>query len=149
MEIDKILEDIRDLFKSQRFAVVATSNGGHPYTNIVSFSYSEDLKSILFVTKRNTRKFRNISSEPRTSVLVDNRKNSPSDLAEACFVTILGKSKEVQLDKDEKIKKFLNLHPYMSDFTNEPDCAIIELVVDRFLFVRNFQDVVEIEAEQM
>jgi nitroimidazol reductase NimA-like FMN-containing flavoprotein (pyridoxamine 5'-phosphate oxidase superfamily) len=148
MEIDNILEEIKDLYKSQRFAVVATSNKGHPYTNIVSFSYSEDLKSIYFVTKRNTNKYRNITNEPRTSFLVDNRKNSPLDLTEACFVTILGKSQEVQLDKGEKIKNFLELHPYLRDFTKDPDCALMELTVDRFMFVRNFQDVVEIEAGQ-
>ncbi len=148
MEIESILEQIKELFKTQRFAVVATSNNGHPYTNIVSFLFSEDLKSILFITNRNTRKYKNITSEPRTSVLVDNRKNSPRDLTDAYSVTILGKSKEVQLDKEAKLKRFLEAHPYMLNFTKNPDCALIEIVAERFLFVRNFQDVVEIEADR-
>ena len=148
MEIENILEEIKDLFKSQRFAVVATSNGGHPYTNIVSFSYTDDLKSILFVTKRNTRKYMNINIEPRTSVLVDNRKNSPRDINEACSVTILGNSREVQFDKEQKLKRFLELHPYMLNFTKDTNCALIEVIANRFIYVRNFQDVLEIEAEQ-
>jgi len=141
MEDEDLLGELRRLLNSQRFAVVATSHNGHPYTNLVSFALTDDLRSILFTTSRKTRKFRNIMEDPRTSVLVDNRENKPSDITDAQSVAAMGMSAEVIGAKQEKIALFLDRHPYMADFANNPDFALVEVHVEKFQFVRNFQDV--------
>ena len=52
-------ELIRQIVESQRFAVLATQFEGQPYSNLVAFAEAEDLRSLLFVTSRNTRKYSN------------------------------------------------------------------------------------------
>ena len=37
---------IRELFESQKLAVLGTQNEGQPYANLVAFAPSEDLKSL-------------------------------------------------------------------------------------------------------
>jgi general stress protein 26 len=134
-----IPEDLTELINKQRFCVLATADSGHPYANLVSFATTSDLKSILFATKRQTNKYRNISSESRTALLIDNRGNDPDDIKQAIIVTALGHSKEVNQGKDDKLKLFLDKHPYMKDFVEDPDCALMELDVSKYIFVKEFE----------
>jgi general stress protein 26 len=147
MKDNQLLRDIKDLLNIQRFCVVATTFEGHPYMNLVSYANTDDLHTILFATLRNTRKYKNIILDPRTSILVDNRKNSPNDLKEAVTVTALGKSKEVDFDKEKKIGAYLNRHPYMREFISNPNCALIEVNVEKYIYVSKFQDVKVIELD--
>lgn len=140
MKDDQLLKDIKNLFKTQRFCVVATTFEGHPYANLVSYANTDDLHTIFFATLRNTRKYKNIISDPRTSILVDSRQNSPNDLKKAVTVTALGKSKEVDFDKKKKIGTYLSKHPYMREFISNPDCALIEINVEKYIYVSKFQD---------
>lgn len=148
MRENQLLEDIKNLLKTQRFCVVATAFEGHPYANLVSFANTDDLQTIFFATLRNTRKYKNITSDPRTSILIDSRQNSPNDLKEAVTVTALGKSKEVDFDKKKKIGTYLNRHPYMREFISDPDCALMEVNVEKYIYVSKFQDVKVIDLDK-
>jgi general stress protein 26 len=132
-------DDLKGLLENQRFCVLATTDSGHPYTNLVSFAATEDLKKILFATRRQTNKFKNISSESRTAVFIDNRGNSPDDIKKAITVTALGHSKEVGEGKKEKLKIYLDKHPYLEDFIQNPDCALMELNVSNYIYVKEFE----------
>lgn len=135
----EILDDLRGLFENQRFCVLATAASGHPYTNLVSFAATSDFKKIFFATRRHTNKYKNISSESRTALLIDNRDNNPDDIKKAITVTALGHSKEVNANKNEKLKIFLKKHPYMKDFVEDPNCALMEFDVSRYIYVRQFE----------
>lgn len=148
MRDDQLLKDIKNLLKTQRFCVVATTFEGHPYTSLVSYANTDDLQTIFFATLRNTRKYKNIISDPRTSILVDSRQNSPNDLKEAVTVTALGKSKEVDSNKKKKIGTYLGRHPYMREFISNPDCALIGVNVEKYIYVSKFQDVKVIELDE-
>lgn len=59
---------IRNLMTEQRFGVLCTARpDGQPYTSLVAVIASEDLGQVAFATLRATRKFDNISSEPRVA----------------------------------------------------------------------------------
>jgi nitroimidazol reductase NimA-like FMN-containing flavoprotein (pyridoxamine 5'-phosphate oxidase superfamily) len=143
IDID-IPEDLEALLNNQRFCVLATTNSGHPYTNLVSFAATNDLKTILFATRRQTNKYKNISSESGTAFLIDNRINDPGDIKMAKTVTALGNSKEVSVNKQEKLKTYLDKHPYMKDFVEDPNCALMECDVNRYVLVKDFEVVKEI-----
>jgi general stress protein 26 len=78
---------IRELFESQKLAVLGTQNEGQPYANLVAFAPSHDLKCLYFVTARATRKYANIEADARVTVLIDNRSNQDSDFSQAAAVT--------------------------------------------------------------
>jgi nitroimidazol reductase NimA-like FMN-containing flavoprotein (pyridoxamine 5'-phosphate oxidase superfamily) len=88
-------EFLKDLFSSQRLAVLATQNRRQPYGNLVAFMATDDLKHLLFATTRATRKFANILKNPKIAMVVDNRSNQESDFHQAAAVTATGVVKEV------------------------------------------------------
>ncbi|HSB07022.1 MAG TPA: pyridoxamine 5'-phosphate oxidase family protein, partial [Thermodesulfobacteriota bacterium] len=74
---------LKDLFFSQRLAVLATQSQGEPYGNLVAFVATNDLKHLLFATTRATRKYANMSENPRVAMVMDNRSNQEADFHQA------------------------------------------------------------------
>ena len=108
-------ELIRELFTSQRFAVLGTQSRGQPYANLVAFTASADLKSLFFATARATRKYANIEADARVTVLVENRSNQDSDFSKAAAVTATGRAEELpETEREEVLKNYLKKHPMLS-----------------------------------
>jgi nitroimidazol reductase NimA-like FMN-containing flavoprotein (pyridoxamine 5'-phosphate oxidase superfamily) len=145
--IDKveIREIIQNLLHTQRLAVLSTQMSGRPYSNLVAFAATADLKDILIATTRATRKYANVTAEPRVSLLIDDRSNEETDFGETSAVTVLGTAAEVVgPEREQYLQVYLNKHPYLSEFVNSPSCAFIRVKVERFIMVTRFQEVREI-----
>ena len=91
----EVVDNILELLASQRLAVLSTQTQGQPYSNLVAFAVTPDLKYLLFATTRATRKFANLLADSRVSLLLDNRTNEEADFAEAAALTVLGQAWEV------------------------------------------------------
>lgn len=140
---ESIKEKIKNLLNEQRFAVIATQDHNETYTNLVSFYAENTLNKIYFPTLKNTKKFKNLSTKSRISILFDNRGNNPQDITNAITVTAIGNTKEIH--NSEIISCFLKKHPYLSDFIHSSDCILIQIDVEKFIFVDHFQNVNVIE----
>jgi nitroimidazol reductase NimA-like FMN-containing flavoprotein (pyridoxamine 5'-phosphate oxidase superfamily) len=144
--MDGSISEIRKLMTEQRFGVLCTAQpDGQPYTSLVAVVASEELKQMAFATLRATRKFENISSDPRVALLIDDRANQPSDLVDAATVTVLGRARE--LEGDERASwtmALLSKHDTLGDFLRSPGCAVVLIEVDRLLLVTQFQRVTEL-----
>jgi len=141
-------EVIRELFSSQRLAVLGTQRGGQPYANLVAFAASDDLKSIFFATARATRKYANIEADSRVTVLIDNRSNQEADFSKAAAVTATGRAQEVRDSERELVTAaYLAKHPMLEEFVRSPSCAILKLQVETYFLVRRFQNVMELHVK--
>ncbi|VBB44845.1 Pyridoxamine 5'-phosphate oxidase-related FMN-binding protein [uncultured Desulfatiglans sp.] len=137
--------DLVSFFKSQPLAVLATHNHGQPYGSLVAFAASQDLNHLVFSTTRSTRKFANLSADPRVAMVIDNRSNHPSDLRFARAVTAAGRAQEISKDAPEDfLAVYLDKHPHMEDFVSSPSCALVAIRVEVYYLVTRFQNVVEI-----
>lgn len=144
----ELLAQIRDLFASQRLGVLATSQQGQPYTSLVAFAFSEDLRQLYFATTRATRKFANLQSDPRVSLLIDSRSNRSDDFREAVAVTALGSAREVTGQERQKLMDaYLVRHPSLEEFLRTPTCALLRIKVRRYALVSRFQNVVELSFD--
>jgi len=140
---------LQDLFSSQRLAVLATQGKRRPYGNLVAFMATDDLKHLLFATTRATRKYANISKNPRVAMVVDNRSNQEADFHQAAAVTATGVVKEiVGLEKERLQKLYLTKHPYLKEFLSSPTCALLKMSVETYYLVRQFQNVMELHLRK-
>lgn len=144
-ETQEVLEIIQELLTSQRLAVLSTQNQGQPYSNLVAFAVTPDLKFLLFATGRATRKYANLLADPRVSLLIDNRSNEAADFARAAALTILGQAWEMYgADRQHLLSIYLERHQYLRDFVTSPNCALLRVKIEKFILVNRFQDVREI-----
>jgi len=145
VQLKKIL---KDLFRVQLFASLATLQNGRPYNNLVAYTVTDDLKSILFVTNRETRKYANLTSNNNVSVLIDSRSNQDSDFRNAVAVTAAGTAEEVSdSQKEALLQLYLVKHHSLEKFANSPGSALFKVSVRKYFIVRNFQEVMELIIE--
>ncbi len=125
---------IKRVFTSQRFAVLATQFEGQPYSNLVAFAEADNLRSLLFVTSRDTRKYSNTLASKKVAILVDSRTNQASDLNSAIAITALGTIDEVAAEnKDYLSEIYLSKHPELKDFLYKPSSALMKVVVNSYI----------------
>lgn len=142
---EELMTEIRELLQSQQLGVLATQAQGAPYASLVAFVASEDLKRLYFATSRSTRKYANLTADPRAAMLVDNRSNAVSDFHRAGAVTAVGQAREVDdRERDPVISRYLEKHPHLEPFVASPSCALLGLKVDTFYVVSTFQKVMEV-----
>ena len=144
-EKQSIQESIKELCESQTFAVLATQGGGQPYTSLIGYVTSEDLKYVAFATPRETRKYSLLEGDNRVALMVDDRGQKPDSINHISALTITGKSRI--LSDGEEIKKWSGLltekHPYLNNFLQASSTAIVLVEVYRYFYVRRFQEVFE------
>ncbi len=125
---------LTDLFNSQKLAGLATQSGGQPHNCLVAFAAADDLRSLMFATRRDTQKFRDISANPPVSILIDNRSNREADFEQAVAVTIKGVAGEIRdKERDSLAEYYLSKHPYLGDFVRNSNVALIRVEVREYL----------------
>ena len=130
----ELSELVKRVFASQRFAVLATQFEGQPYSNLVAFAEADNLKNLLFVTSRDTRKYSNTLASKKVAILVDSRTNQASDLNSAIAITALGTIDEVAAEnKDYLSEIYLSKHPELKDFLHKPSSALMKVVVNNYI----------------
>ena len=125
---------IKMVFTSQRFAVLATQFEGQPYSNLVAFAETDNLRNLLFVTSRDTRKYSNTLASKKVALLIDSRTNQTSDFSSAIAITALGTVDEVAAEnKDYLSEIYLSKHPELKDFLSNPSSALMKIVVNNYI----------------
>jgi nitroimidazol reductase NimA-like FMN-containing flavoprotein (pyridoxamine 5'-phosphate oxidase superfamily) len=137
---------LRELFAAQKLAVLATRDEhGHPYTSLMAFAATENLDRLLLATERSSRKFANLTAEPRVALLIDSRSNRDSDLQEALAVTVMGRAEEVDPEEGEGLLQlYVAKHPRLEAFVTSPTCALIHVQVEVYYVASQFQRVTEL-----
>ncbi len=132
---------IKRLLASQRFAVLATQFEGQPYSNLVALAEADNLRSLLFVTSRDTRKYSNSLASKKVAVLVDSRTNQALDLNNAVAITALGTIEEVAADNRHYLSGiYISKHPQLKDFLHKPSNALMKVSVTDYI-VATFESV--------
>jgi nitroimidazol reductase NimA-like FMN-containing flavoprotein (pyridoxamine 5'-phosphate oxidase superfamily) len=140
-DTEETAELVRSLLASQRFAVIATESEGQPYSNLVAFAEADNLRGLLFVTGRDTKKYSNTIASKRVAVLVDNRTNQASDLDKAVAVTALGTIEEIAKDCRSHLSAiYVSKHPQLEDFLRKPSSALMRVAVTDYI-VAGFETV--------
>lgn len=149
MKTDPSLEDrLQKLFRSQKLGVLATQQKKNPYTSLIAFACSDDMRQILFSTPKATRKFANIISNPSVSFFIDNRSNRAIDFRKAIGVTALGSVRQIRKNKNSKLMKlYLTKHPQLGSFLASQSCAFLCIDVKSYYIVERFQKVTEVHLE--
>jgi nitroimidazol reductase NimA-like FMN-containing flavoprotein (pyridoxamine 5'-phosphate oxidase superfamily) len=116
------------LLRAQRFAALATCSGDRPHASLVAVWADPASGEILFVTPRDTLKYRNLAANRRAALLLDSRPARSGGAAAGAALTVSGTARELR-GREAKLRfsAFLRRHPGMKAFAASPDCAIFAL----------------------
>jgi len=133
-DLSDYMELLITLLASQQLAVLATQNAGQPYGNLVAFAETDDLKHLIFITRRNTQKYANVAENKKVALLIDSRRNQISDFHTAVAVTAIGAAEEITgSEQDLLARVYVAKHPNLAKFMNHPDSAVIKITVSDYV----------------
>ena len=145
---EQILKNISDLFESQSLAVLSTQKNEQPYSSLIAFAVSPDLEYFYFLTPSTTRKYENLTANPKVSILVNDSRNRADDIYSAISVTGMGVSEVVDKTIEQKaLDLYLKKHPQLNEFSQAPTTAFIRITMNRYFLVNRFQNVVEVKIK--
>lgn len=145
-QVEKTIEEsISELCQGEDFAVLATQGESQPYTSLIGFVVTPDLKYVVFATPKQTRKYFLLEANKRVAFMVDNRASQPGSINYISAVTITGNARfltEAE-EEDQWGKMLIAKHPYLEDFVKSSSTALVVVEVYRYFYVRRFQEVAE------
>ena len=135
--------EIKELCREQPFAVLATQGEGQPYTNLISFAVSDDLKNLVFSTPSQTRKYSLITKNKKVSLMIDNRADQPESINLIRAVTVTGTARSLEEVQELEYwsRLLIDRHSYLDNFIKSPSSSLILVDIIRFFYVRRFQEV--------
>jgi heme iron utilization protein len=148
-ESSDLADRVQKLLAGQLVGVMATSqceqaasaqSCGQPYTSLMAFAHTQDLRYLIIATMKETQKHANLLQNASLSMLIDNRGNSAQDYEHAIAVSVIGRAEAVpEIEHTAMNGLFLNKHPQLQSFILLPDCVLLRIVVQCYRVVDEFQ----------
>lgn len=133
MNMENAMERIARLLDSQMLAALSSVGNGQPYGSLVTFAAAADYRVLVFVTDRNTTKYRNMQENDSVALLIDNRSNRPEDIRSSVAVTALGTVAEAGDDYAAFKAVFLERHPYLAEFIERSGTGLMAVRVKEYV----------------
>ena len=133
-----MIEKMKALAKQWDMCVLATVADGIPHCSLMAYVTDEDCREIYMVTKKKTKKYKNLIENPSVSLLIDTREeHSGIHRREAKALTVSGVSQEIgDKNKITMVRaKLLETHPHLQTFFDDPDVGIVGVKIKAFLLL--------------
>jgi len=140
-----IFKQIKNIADTSSLAVLATEVNGAPYTSLIGYLLSVDLKYLYFFTPKNTEKFKNIEINPNVSILIDNRNKNTGKKSLITAITIIGKASIKEKFDKTILNKFLVDSPELEEFTKTGLNVLVRVNIDKYILVSKLQEIIEIK----
>ena len=141
----EIRKTLAAILHGQRAGVLATSFMDIPLCSQMAYAADDDLRTLFIVTPRQTTKFDNMSANPNVSFLISTACNDPSDPKDALALTATAFATELDGERrHHAVTLFSRKHPALGSFAAATASAVMELKVDCYILVSQFQRVTRI-----
>lgn len=136
-----MLEIIKDFIVNNDLAVLATSAENMPHCSLMAYVADDDGRKIYMLTRKDSRKFRNIKANPKVCLMVDTRANHGGARAKIKALTISGTCSSVSLsDQGRLLDRLLHTHPQLEILAQHKDAVVMEVAAESFLFLDGVND---------
>lgn len=120
--------DIQEMIQANKMCVMATVSEGMPHCSLMTYVTDDNCREIYMATRRETKKYRNLTANPSVSLLVDSRLDArvgPS--AQTKALTISGTfQRNIDPKKMASVRtRLLEKHSELKKIFNNPDTEII------------------------
>ncbi|MBU4438341.1 MAG: pyridoxamine 5'-phosphate oxidase family protein [Acetobacterium sp.] len=132
-----MLAKVTTILHENTLCVLCTELNGNPHCSLMTYLLSDDLKVLYLVSTRESRKYQNLLTNPRVSVLVDTRQRLGTNPAENIVsVTFEGLFHPLADPETQIVRIHLaQAHPELNAILKNPDCVIFGIHLKSFLLL--------------
>jgi len=142
---------MREIIRANDLGVLATCADHQPHSSLMAYVPHEDCRTIYMLTQRDSRKFRNISANPRVSLMVDTRLDSPESRPAIKALTISGTCSPSPQSMQKQFKHLLvQNHPQLETMAAQEDSIVMEITIESILLLDGIDNAyfVELSGQQ-
>jgi nitroimidazol reductase NimA-like FMN-containing flavoprotein (pyridoxamine 5'-phosphate oxidase superfamily) len=138
-----MMELMKKLLRENHLCVLATCANDVPHCSLMTYATNAAADRVYLMTRRDSRKYANLSINPRVSLLVDTRGAcKPAHVEDLKALTVAGEVTLV-VDKAERqtvIEMLVINHPQLHDLAQQPDTELLAVTVKSFLLLDGVQN---------
>jgi nitroimidazol reductase NimA-like FMN-containing flavoprotein (pyridoxamine 5'-phosphate oxidase superfamily) len=125
--------------------VLATDSNGQPYTSLIAYAMTPDMRKVIFATPKDTAKYKNILRNNKVALLIDTRSNTNISYMNSEAITIIGTARPVRRGRkwDALAHILLKKHSALKSFVEAKTTAIILVEAVQCFHTSSFQKVSE------
>jgi nitroimidazol reductase NimA-like FMN-containing flavoprotein (pyridoxamine 5'-phosphate oxidase superfamily) len=138
-----MLKKMKKLVKDKDVCVLATVMDNVPHCSLMSYVPDRECREIYMMTRKGTKKFRNLAANRTVSLLIDTREEDcGADRARIKALTVSGVFKTIGDKAKKKLvrQKLLKKHPQLKPFAEDPDTEIFAVKVKTFQLLDGVKD---------
>jgi len=145
-----IIKYIEEALQTNQLAVLATVGDDQPHASLIAFTPFEGFRQLIFATYRNTRKFQNMLLNNKVAVLIEGKNEDKSGIQNGFVITAYGRTEEISIDANNvALNTLLYKHPDLLSFTEEEDCVLISVKVEKYQVVQGIDNVVWLSVDEL
>ena len=122
-----MLEEMKALIRAKDVCVLATVAGSEPHCSLMSYVTDDDCREFFMITRRETKKFRNLLQNEAVSLLIDTREEDVGQKRETVrALTVSGMFQKIEPRENESFfrDKLLARHPHLAEFAKSDDAQV-------------------------
>ncbi len=136
-------DKIKTLIQGNGVCALATVWGVDPHCSLMSYVADEDGREIYLLTRKSTKKYRNLKENPSVSILIDSRDLDPAhrvDQPQALTVSGTVQRATDEGRKAEILRRLLARHPHLESLAAQPDAEVVVVKVKAFQLLDGITD---------
>jgi nitroimidazol reductase NimA-like FMN-containing flavoprotein (pyridoxamine 5'-phosphate oxidase superfamily) len=150
MEEIELAAEIADLLGQQAQCVLATMDETGPCQHVMAYAYSEDLFTIYLATYMDTRKFRNMLSNPKVSMIWDNCQGGIQDHVDGYSLTATGTAELLEGKAQDKPRAaILARNSTLAKLLSQENCRLFSVVLDGYTLTIGYDHVFRFERSSL
>jgi nitroimidazol reductase NimA-like FMN-containing flavoprotein (pyridoxamine 5'-phosphate oxidase superfamily) len=134
---------MKKLVRDNDVCVLATVTDNFPHCSLMSYVPDRDCLEIYMMTRKGTKKYRNLAANKTVSLLIDTREEDcGADRARIKALTVSGVFKTISDKAKKKLvqQKLLKKHPQLKPFAQDPDTEVFAVKVKSFQLLDGVKD---------
>jgi nitroimidazol reductase NimA-like FMN-containing flavoprotein (pyridoxamine 5'-phosphate oxidase superfamily) len=138
-----MLKKMKKIVKDKDVCVLATAMDNVPHCSLMSYVSDRDCREIFMMTRKGTKKFRNLAVNKTVSLLIDTREEDcGADRARIKALTVSGVFNTISEKAKKKLvrQKLLKKHPQLKPFAQDPDTEVFAVKVKSFQLLDGVKD---------
>jgi len=142
MQAHDLKLEISTILDQQIQCVLATLQDDQPCQHMMAFAYAEDLSRIFLATYMDTRKYRNMITNPGVSILWDNRSGSTADHIDGLSLIALGRAELLAGSAQVEVRELiLKRNPTLQVLLEDKSCKLFMVKIEDYQWTKGYQQV--------
>ena len=133
----KMFDKVEKILQENTLCVLCTDGEGIPHCSLMTYMPSDNLKILYMISIQESKKYKNLSSNPDVSVLIDTRQRiSYQEDKKIISVTFEGVYEPIEQKEIEQIKaRFGKEHPELDEILKSQNVVIFSIKLNSFLLL--------------